>query len=153
MLFDWAPFLRRMLAEDRILTLTADEFESVCLRVWSIQDHARRVANATLDLPGGQRYDMATKTPALAKYLYSRRSRNGSNVLQVIHHVLYGGTEDALPERLWEATGEGPWKIEHLGISALGELVGWALPDRFPPRNNRTSKSLRSLGYPVDVHG
>jgi hypothetical protein len=73
--------------------------------------------------------------------------------LQVIHYVLYGGTDETLPIRLWEATTDGPWRIEHLGISALGELVGWALPDKFPPRNNRTSKSLRSLGFPVAVHG
>ncbi len=67
--------------------------------------------------------------------------------------MLYGGPEDDLPARLWEATTEGPWKIDHLGVSALGELVGWALPNRFPPRNNRTSKALRSLGYAVAVHG
>jgi hypothetical protein len=90
---------------------------------------------------------------ALAEFLFSRRSQNGSNVLQVIHYVLYGGTDETLPIRLWEATTDGPWRIEHLGISALGELVGWALPDKFPPRNNRTSKSLRSLGFPVAVHG
>ena len=44
------------------------------------------------------------------------------------------------------------WKIDGLGISALGELVGWALRDRFPPRNGRTSKALKSLGYNVTIH-
>ena len=33
----------------------------------------------------------------------------------------------------------------------LGEIVGWANPDLFPPRNMRTSKSLRALGYDVKV--
>jgi hypothetical protein len=151
-LFEWAPFLRDMLSSDRLAALTQDDFDAICDRVWSIQDHARRVSNATLDLPGGRRYDMATKTRALSKYLFTRHSNNGSSVPQVIHHVLYGGTDETLPLRLWEATTEGPWKIDHLGISALGELVGWALPEKFPPRNNRTSKALRSLGYPVAVH-
>lgn len=153
MLFEWAPFLRGALSQDRILELTESEFEAVCQRVWSIQDHARRVANATLNLPDGRRYDMATKTKALANYLFTRRSQNCSTILQVINHVLYDGVDEALPLRLWEATTDEAWKIEHLGISALGELVGWALPDKFPPRNNRTSKALYSLGFPVTFHG
>jgi hypothetical protein len=152
-ILEWAPVLRDLLSQDRILGLNESEFEEVCMRVWSIQDHARRVSNATLNLPDGERHDMDTKTKSLAKFLYSRRSKNGSSVLEVIQHVLYGGSDEALPLRLWEATSEGSWRIEHLGISALGELVGWALPEKFPPRNNRTSKALYSLGYPVTVHG
>ncbi|MFZ0424247.1 MAG: phospholipase [Xanthobacteraceae bacterium] len=153
MLFEWAPFLREALSQDRILNLTGSDFESVCHRVWSIQDHALRVSNATLNLPGGRKYDRATKTKALAEFLFSRRSQNGSTVLQVLNHVLYGGTDETLPIRLWETTADDAWRIEHLGISALGELVGWALPDKFPPRNNRTSKALYSLGFPVTFHG
>jgi hypothetical protein len=153
MLFNWAPFLRNALSPDRILSLSPKDFEEVCQRVWSIQDHARRVSNATLNLAGGARIAMDIKTKALADFLMTRRAQNGSNVLEVINFVLYGGSEAELPERLWEATTNRAWKIEHLGISSLGELVGWAMPDRFPPRNNRTSKSLRSLGYNVTAHG
>jgi hypothetical protein len=152
MLFEWSPFLREALSADHILRLTESDFEKVCGRVWSIQDHGRRVSNVTLNLPGDRRHDMETKTSALAKFLFSRRSKNGSNVLEVIHYLLYGGTDEAIPTRLWECTTDGPLRIEHLGISALWELVGWALPRKFPPRNNRTRKSLRSLGFPVDVH-
>jgi hypothetical protein len=153
MLLEWAPFLRQVLSPDRTLNLSEDEFEAVCLRVWSIRDHARRVPNETVNLPPGRPYDGETKTKVLAKFLFSRRAQNGSNILEVINYVLYGGADDLLSTRLWEATSDGPWRIEHFGISALGELVGWTLPDRFPPRNNRTSKALRSLGYPVTVHG
>jgi hypothetical protein len=96
---------------------------------------------------------MSEKTEALSRYLIQRRAPNGSNVLGTINYILYGGDDSDLPIRLWESTEDGDWRIEHLGISALGELVGWALPERFPPRNNRTSKSLRSLGFPVDFHG
>jgi hypothetical protein len=153
MLLEWAPFLRDELAPERILHLSDDEFEAVCLRVWSIRDHARRVANASLNLPPGRPYDIETKTKALAKFLLSRHAQNGSSVLQVINYVLYDGNDDSLPARLWEATSDGPWRIEHFGLSAIGELVGWALPERFPPRNNRTNKALRALGYSVTVHG
>jgi hypothetical protein len=151
MLYDWAPVLRRELSESRILALAEKEFEGVCERVWSIQDHGRRVSNDTLNLPDGPRHSMPVKTKALAHYLFHRHAPNGATVLQTLHHVLYGGGLDEVPLRLWEATGDGLWRIEHLGVSALGEIVGWALPDQFPPRNNRTSKSLRSLGFHVSA--
>jgi hypothetical protein len=151
MLYDWAPVLRRELSEDRILALSENEFDGVCERVWSIQDHGRRVRNDTLNLPDGFRHSMAVKTKALAHYLFKRHAPNGSTVLETLHHVLYGGSFDEVPLRLWDAMGDGPWRIEHLGVSALGEIIGWALPDRFPPRNNRTSKSLRSLGFDVSA--
>ncbi len=152
-LLEWAPVLHDLLSEPRILGLTEDDFEDICHRVWAIQDHALRVANVTVALISDQHYNRATKTKALSKFLYERRSANGSNTLKVIHHVLYDGTDENLPTRLWEATIDGSWRIDHLGLSALGELVGWALPEKFPPRNNRTSKALRSLGYRVTVHG
>ncbi len=31
-------------------------------------------------------------------------------------------------------------------------MVGWALPDHFPPRNGRTSKALKALGDDVTIH-
>ena len=151
MLFEWAPVLRDALSRDRLMSLSVADFDAVCQRVWSIQDHARRVANATLGLPGGVPYDIPTKTSELSKFLMSRRSGNGSTVLDVINFVLYGGSDDDLPDRLWDATTDPAWRIEHFGISAIGELIGWALPERFPPRNNRTSRSLRSLGFDVGV--
>ena len=153
MLFEWAPYLRSALSDDRILKLNEEEFEAVCQRVWSVQDHARRLANATLNLSGGQRYDMERKTRELARFLYARRAQNGSNILEVMYHVLYDGSDDDVPNRLWDAISDTKWRIEHFGISALGEIIGWALPNKFPPRNNRSSKSLRSLGYAITVYG
>ncbi|TWB77564.1 phospholipase D-like protein [Nitrospirillum amazonense] len=152
-LLDWAPVLRNALSENHILNITEEEFKDICERVWSIQDHARRVSNETVGLSAGQSYTMEIKTTALAKYLYSRKSKNGSSVIQVINHILYDGRVDEVPNRLWDAIAEAEWRIDHLGISALGEMIGWALPNDFPPRNNRTSKALRALGFPVDYVG
>jgi len=153
MLFEWAPFLRERLSEENVRNMSREDFSAICQRVWSIQDHGRRVANRVLNLTEGSLHPMEEKTPALANYLFNQRAPNGATIPEVIHFVLYGGAEGDLVSRLWDATTDGPWKIDHLGVSALGEIVGWALPDRFPPRNNRTSKALRSLGFPVRVHG
>ncbi|HBQ2244970.1 TPA: phospholipase [Klebsiella pneumoniae] len=43
------------------------------------------------------------------------------------------------------------WAIPHVSLSSLGEIVVWARPDEFPPRNMQTSKGLRALGYNVRI--
>ena len=57
-----------------------------------------------------------------------------------------------LPDRIFHACFEQPKKIAHMGVSALGEMAGWAMSDDFPPRNGRTSKALTALGFPVTIH-
>lgn len=148
-----APFLRDVLAEDHLDCMTYERFREICMSVHAIKDYARRVKNTIVGLPtAGTRYTIPEKVDALSQHIWKYRSASGATVRDLFQHVLYEGDEDKLPERLWKAISDPEWKIEGLGISALGELVGWALPDRFPPRNGRTSKALRSLGYDVTVH-
>jgi len=52
---------------------------------------------------------------------------------------------------LWNAIRSDDWAIPHVGLSSLGEIVVWARPDEFPPRNMQTSKGLRALGYNVRI--
>jgi len=148
-----APFLRSALAEDRLQSLTEKEFRDVCMAVHAIRDYSRRVSNMAVGLPSnGTRYSIPEKVDALSKRIWNDRSAGGARVDEILRYVLYGGSSEELPQRLWQAVNDPKWKVDGLGISALGELVGWALPDRFPPRNGRTSKALRSLGYDVTVH-
>ena len=51
-----------------------------------------------------------------------------------------------------QATKDPKWKIPHMGLSMLGEIVGWAKPDFSPPRNGRTNKALHALGYSVKIN-
>lgn len=148
-----APFLRDALAENRLDSMKEEEFREICMSVHAIKDYARRVANRSVGLrDDGTKYTIPQKVDALSRRIWNARSASGDTVRGLFQHVLYGGIEDNLPERLWQAISDPARKIEGLGVSALGELVGWALPDRFPPRNGRTSKALRSLGYDVTVH-
>ena len=119
--------------------------------VHAFREHASRVPHAELGLPS-EPQEKEVMIEALARRLYSARSANGKTVPQLIYQLLYSGTEERLAERLWEAHQSDDLKIPRLGPSTLGELVGWALPDRFPPRNGRTSKALRALGYNVSVY-
>lgn len=147
-----SPFLKQSLSADALETMTLGDFEKVCNHVHSIRDYSRRVNNASVNLFEKRRYSIEEKVAALSSRIWNARSGNGSRVTQQLLYVLYGGTSDELPSRLWNAISDPKWKIEGLGISALGELVGWALPEKFPPRNGRTSKALKSLGYEVTIH-
>lgn len=153
MLNERAPFLQNILSRGQISKMTGSDFEAICNRVHAITDYARRVRNRSVSLPdNGTQYTISQKVEALAKRIWSNRSSNGARVDHVLSFVLYDGSVDQLPERLWKAISDPSWKIDGLGVSALGEIVGWALPDKFPPRNGRTSKALRSLGFDVRVH-
>ena len=148
-----APFLCKALAEDRLGSMKYERFREICMSVHAIKDYARRVKNTIVGLPKTDTgYTISQKVDALSLRIWNDHSASGFTVRDLFRYVLYGGDEDQLPERLWQAISNPAWKIKGLGVSALGELVGWALPDRFPPRNGRTSKALRSLGYDVRVH-
>jgi hypothetical protein len=67
--------------------------------------------------------------------------------------VLYGERPVAIEERIWLATRDAEWKIEHFSLSSIGETIGWARPELYPPRNNRTNKALRALGFDVRLYG
>lgn len=64
----------------------------------------------------------------------------------------HGGPFSTLPQRLYEVSFSRERSIRFAGLSTFGELVGWALPSEFPPRNGRTSKALYALGYDVKIH-
>ncbi|NTC82528.1 MULTISPECIES: phospholipase D family protein [Rhizobium/Agrobacterium group] len=152
MLNKTAPALRRAFSEELLPGLTEDQFVKVLGKVHATREYARRAPNRLIGLKGGQPYDIPEKVDALARHIYRAPTRGGVSALETLSYILYGGRIDDVPQRLWDAIVDPKRKIELIGVSALGEIVGWALPDRFPPRNGRTSKALRSLGYDVTVH-
>lgn len=148
-----AQRLQELLSENALKRMTLPQFREVAGDVHAMIEFSRRVRNSIVGLQSsGIAYTIPQKLDALTAHIWNSKAENGSSVTGVITHILYGGPDDLLPERLWEAVADPKWKLECMGISAYGELVGWAMPDKFPPRNGRTSKALRSLGYGVQVH-
>jgi hypothetical protein len=147
-----APALQASLTEAIIAKMDYAEFREICGGVHAITDYSKRVSNKAVNLPEGQTYTTQQKLDALSKRIWNDQGTDGPRVRVLLRHILYGGPPDQLPERLWQGIDDPKWKIDGLGVSALGELVGWALPEQFPPRNGRTSKALRALGYDVVVH-
>jgi hypothetical protein len=149
---EWSPFIRERLAKDRIAQMTKEDFVGICQRTHAIRDHSRRVPDTAINLPPAHYYSTDRKAEALAILLWASTNGRGQRIAELLSWVLYGGSPDDVPQRIWEAASDPQRHIAHFGLSALGELVGWALPNDFPPRNGRTSKALRSLGYDVVVH-
>src|ERR1035441_10089386 len=142
-----------LLAPNSLKQMTGPQFQDLCLHVHAVRDHARQVASTTLGLEQGMTHmSKEERTKVFAKYRFSQRSQDGSTCCDVIDFVLHAGSKPEIPDRIFAACYEDAKKVPHLGVSALGEMVGWALPDDFPPRNGRTSKALTALGFPVAIH-
>ncbi|MCB1127907.1 MAG: phosphatidylserine/phosphatidylglycerophosphate/cardiolipin synthase family protein, partial [Verrucomicrobiae bacterium] len=149
----WAPQAKRLLARESIHGMSVEAFEELCLLVYAVRDHAKRVSSTTLGLLQGLA-GMAQdeRIRKFAAWLHGQSSSDGSSTCQVIEYVLYGGVNSETAYRLFEACFGSKKKVPHLGVSSLGEMIGWAMPDEFPPRNGRTNKALTALGFQVTIH-
>lgn len=152
-IIQWAPEARRLLSQKSIEQMSVTEFQELCLRIHAVREHAKRVSTTTFGLHAGiHRLVGDSRVKEFAKWLYGQKSQDGSSSCEVIHYVLYGGPKGELANRIYESCFETRKKIPHLGVSSLGEMAGWAMPNDFPPRNGRTSKALMALGYEVTIH-
>jgi hypothetical protein len=147
-LSDWAPELRMRLTPERLKDLREGDLPEILRRSHAIQDHAYRVRNSVLGLPEGTQLDGSERLDLFAKWLWKQRTPTGKSIRDVLLYVLWHDTEP-LGQRLWNAamSPSSGWAIPRFKVSSLGELLGWARPDTFPPRNNRISRALYALGY------
>lgn len=152
-MFDkYAPYIKQHLSEDHILNISEEEFESICTFTHATVDHVAKIELPFFNLPDRSQISIPERMPIFAKWLYRQRNSKGMDIKQLIHFVLYGGDKDSLWERLYLAGCTGEYKMPHYGLNSIAELVGWARPEDSPPRNGRTSKALRALGYDVKVY-
>lgn len=147
-IYEWSPQLRELLAHDRILKLKEHEFVAAISRVHAIRDHAVKQENEHLGLPDRPQAS-DDKVEKFGERLWQQRSQGGKTILELLNYVIWGNGNVSL--RIWNAIRSDEWTIPHIGLSSFGEIVGWARPDEFPPRNMRTSKGLRALGYNVRI--
>lgn len=153
MINDWAVYLQDRFRQENILKVEEEEFIKICERVHALRNYALRVRYSVLGYkPPYPNLDLSERIKELGALLYKEKSLAGKGILDSLFHLLYGGPIEKAPDRLWEVAESEEWKIPNLGISSLGEIIGWALPNTFPPRNGRTSKALTALGYPVRIH-
>lgn len=147
-----APSLTEAFSSANLPALTEERFCELALYVNSFRTHARQVQNSVYGLPPEHRESEEERTKRLARRVWTSRSVSGRTFPELLSFVLHGRAPATMEERIWVAVSQPEWMIEHFKLSSIGELVGWALPEQYPPRNNRTNKALRSLGFPVRLY-
>ncbi len=147
-ILEWAPKLKVYLSKERLPFLTQEEFKEMGSYVHAIRDHAIKMEKPIIGLPPGD-HTIEEMIPKYLEWLWNQRSETGKTPLETLYYVIWG--EGKITARLWAACHSEQWRIPHLNISAFGEIVGWARPEEYPPRNQRTSKTLRALGFNVHI--
>lgn len=147
-----APVIRRLLEKNKLRSLSLEEFFEVLHANHSTVDHVRRMRIEELGLRGLKEITEAHRVNAFAELLFSQQNEWGETVLDLIAFVLDGGSPSDIPARLFEAVHSPARRFPHFGNNQIAELAGWARPELCPPRNGRTSKGLRALGYDVRVY-
>ena len=125
-IYDWSRRLRDLLAKDRILKLSEIEFVDAVSRVHAIRDHAIKQENEHLGLPDAPQAG-DDKVQKFGEWLWRQRSPEGKSAAELMHYVVWG--DGSVAQRLWNAIHSDQWSIPHIGLSSLGEIVGWARPD------------------------
>jgi len=148
MIHSTAPFLQNALSQEAISNMDQEALYNICNNIHSIKGRARFMRRAKPN----KKSNIEKNLEAITNTIWCGKSGSGKDVKQLLNHILYDGPKEQLPERLWQGMYDPAWKMDGLSISSLGEIVGWALPNDFPPRNRRTSRALKSLGYDVTVH-
>lgn len=153
--WDWSQFvnegpkeLHHLLQRDELRRLDADRLGRIAFLGHAAREHARQMRNSYFDLPRGTHSSLLKRSRLYAEYMLRQRSKGERTVEQVLDFVLWGDDRESnCALRLWTAVHDPAWKLPHLGTHILGELIGYARPDEFPPRNNRVSKTLYALGF------
>lgn len=146
-----APSMQTRLSREAVANMDLPAFTEAFRNVNAFRMHARQVKNAEFGLPKDHHESMDHRVDRLCAWLWSQRSASGRDVRQVLEFVLWGTSPTDMEERLWLGVWGEDFRLSHFGQSSLGEAVGWARPDDYPPRNNRTNKALRALGHDVKL--
>ena len=149
---DNAPFVREMLARDKILQICASDFALVCERTHATREHVIHIEAPLFGRRKGEVIKLSDRLSLYADWLFQQQNRKGWSVLQVLNYVLYGGSDHEVWLRLFEAHANRDIRFPRYGLNTIAEVVGWARPEVAPPRNGRTSKALKALGYDVRIY-
>ena len=147
-----APIVRELLSKDKVLALTTKEFEILCSKTHATMDHVIKVPMSVLGRPEVKSMDRAGRLELFAPVIMAERNKKGWDVRQLLHYVLYEGADKDIWGRLYHAGRDREYSIARYGLNSIAEVVGWARPEVVPPRNGRTSKALRALGYEVRIY-
>ncbi|MEX5570144.1 phospholipase D family protein [Pseudomonas syringae] len=152
MLYEGAPRIRKLLDQEKVLSLSTDEIEELCRNTHATMNHVIKIPMSVLGLPNVQFMDKEGRVKLFASLIKNGRNSKGWDIRRLLHYVLYEGASSTIWERLYHAGRDPNYTIPRYGLNSIAEVVGWARPEVVPPRNGRTSKALRALGFDVKVY-
>jgi hypothetical protein len=147
-----APIIQRNLSRERLGSLTEQDLLEVCERTHATREHVIKMDLGLLGRPDLVSLPRDERMILYAAWLNRQRNALGWNIAQLLNFVLYGGPDDELWSRIYAAATDQKYTIPRYKLSMLAEVAGWARPEVAPPRNGRTSKALRALGFDVKVY-
>lgn len=147
-----APLIRRCLQRDNIPSLKKDDVLGILRATHATMDHLIKMSTESLGRPNQKSLTREQRLPLFTDWIISQRNNKGQTILELLGFVLYGGKSENMWERIYLAGKHEDYKFAHYGINSIAEVVGWAKPEHTPPRNGRTNKALRALGYPVKIN-
>ncbi|ABI73841.1 phospholipase D-like domain-containing protein [Shewanella frigidimarina] len=147
-----APKLMELLAKNKLLSLSVDDIEEMCRCTHATKDHLIKMSTATLGRSDVITLSREERLPLFASWLMNQRNKKGQDIRQILFDILYKEKPKNIWERIFLASMTDEVWIPHYGINSIAEVVGWAQPETTPPRNGRTNKALRALGYPVKIN-
>jgi hypothetical protein len=140
--------LEQLLTRESLRSWDEDKMMKLVWGGHASRDHARQIPNSTFGLPPDATRNMGERAHLFATYLIRQQTPAGHRVHDMLEYVFWGEDQTSdCAERLWLAAYDPVWKIRHIGVNILGEWIGYARPNDFPPRNNRVSKCLYALGH------
>lgn len=148
-----APGMQQQLGREAIRSMNLPAFREALRYVNAFRMHARQMKNSEFGLPANYHETTDERLNRLCEWLWNQRTPTGRTVRDVLEFVIWGSSPSDMEQRLWLGVWDEGYRLPHFGQSSLGEAVGWARPDVYPPRNNRTNKALRALGHDVKLFG
>ncbi len=147
---EWGVTNEEILKKIENEDLNYQDFFTIINQNHAGRNHARQIKNEFFNLPPDFKTDFEERVNFFAKWLFNQRSKLNLTVNEVIRFLLFDD-QLSLEDRIYLVLYDEKYRIERLGKSIVGELVGWGRPDITHLRNNRVNKALRCLGYDVKL--
>lgn len=148
----YAPYIREHLSKNNIGSLTEDKLYQIFAYTHATMDHVIKMSAETFGYSAKTSLNKEERAVLFTKWIMGQTNQKGMTIAELLNYVLYGGKPSLIWERIYLAGKDEEYKFQHYGINSIAEVVGWARPEDTPPRNGRTNKALRALGYPVRVN-
>lgn len=151
-LYENAPLIQRLCQPDKLLKLKEEELAELFSRTHATLDHLIKIPCATLGRPDLDTMSRSERILPFTRLVSHEQNRKGWDVRKLLHYVLHEGPNNLVWERLYNAGRNPEYTLPRYGLNSIAEVVGWARPEVAPPRNGRTSKALRALGFDVKIY-